>query len=151
MNLVLEITFLLLRSDSSALCLPRSSCSPQSQIAKSVYRSSPRFISNISMQANILPVIVTNHTVTLAAELVIKAKPPKVSENCWPFLQNNGTRLVGQCAISHPVQSTPTISVTPFELPTNTMGELFTPQKNVAFESKEKDHFDLLESPVSRR
>ncbi|KAH7884009.1 UPF0052-domain-containing protein [Phlebopus sp. FC_14] len=57
--------------------------------AQIFFRSLPSaiflFASITNSQANILPVIVTNHTVTIAAEL------------------ENGSRLVGQCEISHPV------------------------------------------------
>ncbi|KAI0029064.1 UPF0052-domain-containing protein [Vararia minispora EC-137] len=58
--------------------------------AQGFFRSLPSaiflFSSVTNSQANIVPVIVTNHTVTIAAEL------------------NDGQRLVGQCEISHPVQ-----------------------------------------------
>ncbi|KAI6022574.1 hypothetical protein EDC04DRAFT_3117743 [Pisolithus marmoratus] len=57
--------------------------------AQMFFRSLPSaiflFSSITNSQANILPVIVTNHTVTIATEL------------------ENGSRLVGQCEISHPV------------------------------------------------
>ncbi|TFK30654.1 UPF0052-domain-containing protein [Coprinopsis marcescibilis] len=57
--------------------------------AQHFFRSLPSaiflFSSITNSQAHILPVIVTNHTVTLAAEL------------------ENGQRIVGQCEISHPV------------------------------------------------
>ncbi|KAF9242348.1 hypothetical protein BU15DRAFT_24361, partial [Melanogaster broomeanus] len=57
--------------------------------AQIFFRSLPSaiflFASITNSQANILPIIVTNHTVTIAAEL------------------ENGSRLVGQCEISHPV------------------------------------------------
>lgn len=69
--------------------------------AQEFFRSLPSaiflFSSITNSQATILPVIVTNHTVTIAAEL------------------DDGTRLVGQCEISHPVRrspSDPTISIT---------------------------------------
>lgn len=50
-------------------------------------------------QADILPVLVTNHTVTIAAEL------------------SNGQTLVGQCEISHP---SPSSIPSPIVKPTNT-------------------------------
>ncbi|KAJ7151642.1 hypothetical protein C8R46DRAFT_1304209 [Mycena filopes] len=59
--------------------------------AQHFFRSLPAsiflFSSITNSGANILPVIVTNHTVTVAAEL------------------ENGEKLVGQCEISHPVPS----------------------------------------------
>ncbi|KAI6137049.1 hypothetical protein F5141DRAFT_994760 [Pisolithus sp. B1] len=61
--------------------------------AQMFFRSLPSaiflFSSITNSQANILPVIVTNHTVTIAAEL------------------ENGSRLVRQCEISHPVNPSP--------------------------------------------
>ncbi|KAJ3825917.1 hypothetical protein F5880DRAFT_1622475 [Lentinula raphanica] len=67
--------------------------------AQGFFRSLPSaiflFSSITNSQANILPVIVTNHTVTIAAEM------------------ENGERIVGQCDISHPVATAqaPTINV----------------------------------------
>ncbi|KAH6917168.1 hypothetical protein BKA70DRAFT_1367687 [Coprinopsis sp. MPI-PUGE-AT-0042] len=59
--------------------------------AQNFFRSLPSaiflFSSITNSQAHILPVIITNHIVTLAAEL------------------EDGQRLVGQCEISHPVPS----------------------------------------------
>lgn len=92
------------------------------------------FSSITSSQANILPVIVTNHTVTIAAEL------------------ENGSKLVGQCEISHPVgHSTPES----FEQIQNSgeddddssldgisedgMGEVLPQRQNVKFSQQEKD------------
>ncbi|KAF8876811.1 hypothetical protein CPB85DRAFT_1378560 [Mucidula mucida] len=64
--------------------------------AQGFFRSLPSavflFSSITNSQANILPVIVTNHTVTIAAEL------------------ENGERLVGQCEISHPVSGPSVVS-----------------------------------------
>ncbi|GJE94182.1 hypothetical protein PsYK624_103500 [Phanerochaete sordida] len=65
--------------------------------AQEFFRSLPSaiflFSSITNSQATILPAIVTNHTVTIAAEL------------------EDGSRLVGQCEISHPVRRDPVISV----------------------------------------
>ncbi|KAF8519208.1 hypothetical protein JB92DRAFT_2900010 [Gautieria morchelliformis] len=65
--------------------------------AQGFFRSLPSaifFFSSITnSQANILPVVVTNHTVTIAAELA------------------DSSTLVGQCEISHPVK--PVVSVSP--------------------------------------
>lgn len=65
--------------------------------AQMFFRSLPSaiflFSSITNSQATILPVIVTNHTVTLAAEL------------------ENGTNILGQCEISHPVPRAPTIAL----------------------------------------
>ncbi|KAJ7785650.1 hypothetical protein B0H16DRAFT_1753437 [Mycena metata] len=61
--------------------------------AQHFFRSLPAsiflFSSITNSGANILPVIVTNHTVTIAVEL------------------ENGEKLVGQCEISHPVAAPP--------------------------------------------
>ncbi|KAG0703043.1 UPF0052-domain-containing protein [Suillus ampliporus] len=60
--------------------------------AQGFFRSLPSaiflFSTITNSQANILPVIVTNHITTIAAEL------------------ENGTKLLGQCEISHPVAPT---------------------------------------------
>jgi hypothetical protein len=59
------------------------------QSSRSSFSSASYDISIDMVQASILPVIVTNHTVTIAAQL------------------ENSTTLVGQCEISHPVSSGP--------------------------------------------
>ncbi|KAF9457476.1 UPF0052-domain-containing protein [Collybia nuda] len=107
--------------------------------AQGFFRSLPSaiflFSSITNSQANILPVIVTNHTVTIAAEL------------------EDGRRLVGQCEISHPVsqEATPEITVSDPFSPVDGMGEVITPQRqNVMFEPKSKGDYEQLGSRISR-
>ncbi|KAH8101525.1 UPF0052-domain-containing protein [Cristinia sonorae] len=104
--------------------------------ATEFFRSLPSaiflFSSITNSQANILPVIVTNHTVTIAAEL------------------EDGTKLVGQCEISHPVRSSVadlSISVEPTRDALD--GNVGRPA-NVLFESTGKDDYEPLESRISR-
>ncbi|TFK76650.1 UPF0052-domain-containing protein [Pluteus cervinus] len=105
--------------------------------AQGFFRSLPSaiflFSSITNSQANIAPVIVTNHTVTIAAELA------------------NGERLVGQCEISHPVQQ-PTFIADPPEpwSPVDGIGEVILPVQNVKFESSNKDEYVPLRSPIQR-
>jgi len=104
--------------------------------AQGFFRSLPSaiflFSSITGSQANILPVIVTNHTVTIAAELV------------------NGGKLVGQCEISHPVQPPDiSINVEPMS-PLDGMGTASCQQQNALFEQQSKDDWDALPSPISR-
>ncbi|EIM91900.1 UPF0052-domain-containing protein [Stereum hirsutum FP-91666 SS1] len=114
------------------------------------------FSSITSSQANILPVIVTNHIVTIAAEL------------------NNGAKLIGQCEISHPV---PRITFNPEEVtrtdhtggenteddfdvmsPTGDAdgdggeGSILPRNQNVMFSATSKDNHEEeeLEAPISR-
>jgi 2-phospho-L-lactate transferase/gluconeogenesis factor (CofD/UPF0052 family) len=102
--------------------------------AQDFFRSLPSaiflFASITSSQATILPVIVTSHTVTIAAEL------------------ENGARLVGQCEISHPVRPSaqntsfivPTTISPPPESPTDGMGgTIAAGSRNVLFEQSGKD------------
>ncbi|KAJ7356698.1 hypothetical protein DFH08DRAFT_849752 [Mycena albidolilacea] len=109
--------------------------------AQGFFRSLPAsiflFSSITNSQANILPVIVTNHTVTIAAEL------------------ENGEKLVGQCEISHPVpaQSSdgPNITVSDALSPVDGMGLGKTMQrKNVMFEQGAKDEYQPLGARISR-
>ncbi|EPQ61135.1 UPF0052-domain-containing protein [Gloeophyllum trabeum ATCC 11539] len=101
--------------------------------AQEFFRSLPSaiflFSSITNSQANILPVIITNHTVTIAAEL------------------ENGDKIVGQCNISHPVSSSaPSINVTDSD-PTSPV--VAHPQ-NVMFRADSKDDWSALESRISR-
>ncbi|KAJ7239010.1 hypothetical protein B0H12DRAFT_1136546 [Mycena haematopus] len=109
--------------------------------AQGFFRSLPAsiflFSSITNSQANILPVIVTNHTVTIAAEL------------------ENGEKLVGQCEISHPVpaQSSdgpPNITVSDALSPVDGMGETISQRKNVMFEQGTKDQYQPLGARISR-
>ncbi|KAF5377313.1 hypothetical protein D9615_006412 [Tricholomella constricta] len=109
--------------------------------AQGFFRSLPSaiflFSSITNSQANILPVIVTNHTVTIAAEL------------------ENGSRLVGQCEISHPVAQNPapvdiTISESDPYSPVDGMGECIAPPQNMMFEAASKAEYEALGSWISR-
>ncbi|TFK40941.1 hypothetical protein BDQ12DRAFT_600212 [Crucibulum laeve] len=108
--------------------------------AQGIFRSLPSaiflFSSITGSQANILPAIVTNHTVTIAAEL------------------EDGAKLVGQCEISHPVpQTLPSINITTSEdamSPTDGMGEFISQPQNVMFASTSKGEYESLSSRISR-
>ncbi|KAI0932876.1 hypothetical protein AcW1_000131 [Taiwanofungus camphoratus] len=99
--------------------------------AQTFFRSLPSaiflFSSITNSQANILPVIVTNHTVTIAAEL------------------ENGGRLVGQCEISHPVRSAPSISITGAS-----EDGMISPLRNVMFQSESKGEYEPLTARIIR-
>ncbi|KAF8640967.1 hypothetical protein AX17_000613 [Amanita inopinata Kibby_2008] len=103
--------------------------------AQGFFRSLPSaiflFSSITNSQATILPAIVTNHTVTIAAEL------------------NNGERLVGQCEISHPVsqKTAPLINLTESS---DGMDNTPTQHQNILFQSTYKSSQDALPSPISR-
>ncbi|RDB28608.1 hypothetical protein Hypma_015051 [Hypsizygus marmoreus] len=108
--------------------------------AQGFFRSLPSaiflFSSITNSQASILPVIVTNHTVTIAAEL------------------EDGRRLVGQCEISHPVpQDLPGINITvsdhPYS-PVEGVGEVIPQPQNVMFEAGTKADYEPLGSRISR-
>ncbi|CAA7271408.1 unnamed protein product [Cyclocybe aegerita] len=108
--------------------------------AQNFFRSLPSaiflFSSITNSQAHILPVIVTNHTVTIAAEL------------------EDGQKLVGQCEISHPVVPTElAFQVGEEEEPTSPidgLGEVIAPRQNVMFESLAKGTHEPLPSRISR-
>ncbi|KAJ7171747.1 UPF0052-domain-containing protein [Mycena crocata] len=105
--------------------------------AQGFFRSLPAsiflFSSITNSQANILPVIVTNHTVTIAAEL------------------DNGEKLVGQCEISHPVPSSDlgTTVSEPFS-PVDGMGATISQRKNVMFEQQAKGEYEALGARITR-
>ncbi|KAJ6569557.1 UPF0052-domain-containing protein [Mycena capillaripes] len=109
--------------------------------AQGFFRSLPAsvflFSSITNSQANILPVIVTNHTVTIAAEL------------------DNGEKLVGQCEISHPVpvqhnSEGVNITVSDGFSPVDGMGEMISQRKNVMFEQQAKGEYQPLGARISR-
>ncbi|KAF7319833.1 hypothetical protein MKEN_00766400 [Mycena kentingensis (nom. inval.)] len=110
--------------------------------AQGFFRSLPAsiflFSSITNSQANILPVIVTNHTVTIAAEL------------------ENGEKLVGQCEISHPVPALDTPGVVSAPLvsdalsPVDGMGEAISQRRNVLFEQAAKDAYQPLAARIAR-
>ncbi|KAI0089871.1 UPF0052-domain-containing protein [Irpex rosettiformis] len=116
--------------------------------AQEFFRSLPSaiflFSSITNSQASILPVIVTNHTVTIAAEL------------------EDGSRLVGQCEISHPIlqPSGPSITfdneeendgieASNSEDDDDLDGTINKPQ-NVLFEATKKDEYHPLDSKIAR-
>ncbi|KAF9015389.1 hypothetical protein BDQ17DRAFT_1536058 [Cyathus striatus] len=108
--------------------------------AHGFFRSLPSaiflFSSITNSQANILPVIVTSHTVTIAAEL------------------ENGERLVGQCEISHPVARTiNTIDIMISQEPTSPTEGLdgfLSLGQNYMFEHSSKDEYESLSSRINR-
>ncbi|KAF8845557.1 UPF0052-domain-containing protein [Paxillus ammoniavirescens] len=112
--------------------------------AQIFFRSLPSaiflFASITNSQANILPIIVTNHTVTIAAEL------------------ENGSKLVGQCEISHPVNPSSSFGedeADPPELevfsPLDGMGESIPHRSNVMYSQIDKDRgHEPLKAKISR-
>jgi len=91
------------------------------------------FSSITTSQANILPVLVTNHTVTIAVEL------------------ENARKIVGQCNISHPADSGSSFTFTlePTS-PIDGIEEATTARRqNIAF-SKDADDEMPLESRINR-
>ncbi|OJT11583.1 hypothetical protein TRAPUB_11892 [Trametes pubescens] len=107
--------------------------------AQAFFRSLPSaiflFSSITNSQANILPVIVTNHTVTIAAEL------------------ENGERLVGQCEISHPVRQELRIDVSTESGPSSPVDPLdgtLPRSRNVMFQSEGKHQYEALGAPITR-
>lgn len=71
-------------------------------------------------------------------------------------LQEDGTKLVGQCEISHPVRSTASgLSITVdgqdnLVSPIDDLGESVGRPNNVLFESAKKDEYEPLESRIAR-
>ncbi|KAJ6573934.1 UPF0052-domain-containing protein [Mycena vulgaris] len=108
--------------------------------AQGFFRSLPAsiflFSSITNSQANILPVIVTNHTVTIAVEL------------------DNGEKLVGQCEISHPVPTQASdsrnITISDALSPVDGMGETISQRRNVMFQQQAKGEYQALGSRISR-
>ncbi|KAJ6501425.1 UPF0052-domain-containing protein [Mycena vitilis] len=104
--------------------------------AQGFFRSLPAsiflFSSITNSQANILPVIVTNHTVTIAAEL------------------DNGEKLVGQCEISHPVPVQGTAGSADAMSPADGMGETIVQRRNVMFDQATKGEYQPLGARISR-
>ncbi|KAI0292244.1 UPF0052-domain-containing protein [Multifurca ochricompacta] len=106
--------------------------------AQAFFRSLPSaiflFSSITNSHANIVPVITTNHTVTIAAELM------------------DETQLVGQCEISHPVARSPSyedefMSSFSFDTISPTVN---SQTKNVHFDAEGKDSYERLRAPISR-
>ncbi|KAK2461746.1 hypothetical protein APHAL10511_006209 [Amanita phalloides] len=92
------------------------------------------FSSITHSQASILPVIITNHTATIAAEL------------------EDGERLVGQCEISHPVSQQSFLSgfTQSVSGSIDGMGETLAQPQNIIFDSTAKNIQISLPSPISR-
>ncbi|KAE9397682.1 UPF0052-domain-containing protein [Gymnopus androsaceus JB14] len=101
--------------------------------AQGFFRSLPSaiflFSSITNSQANILPVIVTNHTVTIAVEL------------------EDGERIIGQCDISHPVAQIPEINL---EDSNEEWSPLENHQQNVLFQAEGKKDYKPLSSRIHR-
>lgn len=121
--------------------------------AQGFFRSLPSaiflFSSITNSQANILPVVVTNHTVTIAAELVSALAVCVNSHLTCHRGQDNGERLVGQCEISHPVAPVaPSINFSEADLWSPEDG-LETQRQNVMFEPQGKDSYEPLPSRIS--
>ena len=125
--------------------------------AQGFFRSLPSaiflFSSITNSQANILPVIVTNHTVTIAAELVrlhIRIGEPSRA-NHPP--KDNGEKLVGQCEISHPVPGVSTVvgSSSSFAEPDPYGSPVETQRQNVMFEPEGKSTYEALASRISSK
>ncbi|KAF9471303.1 UPF0052-domain-containing protein [Pholiota conissans] len=108
--------------------------------AQGFFRSLPSaiflFSSITNSQAHILPVIVTNHTVTIAAELA------------------DGERLVGQCEISHPMPLDSPSEVIDEETPVSPVDGLVefesSPRQNMLFESVSKGSYEPLPAHIQR-
>ncbi|KIM51678.1 hypothetical protein SCLCIDRAFT_142755 [Scleroderma citrinum Foug A] len=112
--------------------------------AQMFFRSLPSaiflFASITNSQANILPVIITNHTVTIAAEL------------------ENGSRLVGQCEISHPLNQPSSFEEDLDEQitgsicsPVDDMGGTIPHRSNVMYSQADKDlGYEPLKSRICR-
>jgi hypothetical protein len=80
-----------------------------------------------------MPVIATNHTVTIAAELA------------------DETHLVGQCEISHPVARPPSDEDDDeSSLTFDTISPTMSAQTNVLFEATSKDSYEKLRAPIRR-
>ncbi|KAI5120218.1 hypothetical protein M0805_000033 [Coniferiporia weirii] len=116
--------------------------------ARIFFRSLPSaiflFSSITNSQANIIPALVTNHTVTIAAEL------------------ESGRNLVGQCNISHPMQSETSFSFSlALSSPIDELGEVDTSNvntdptgesqtRNLSFSKAKEGQEEPLDSRISR-
>ncbi|KIM19946.1 hypothetical protein M408DRAFT_334208 [Serendipita vermifera MAFF 305830] len=101
---------------------------------QSFFRSLPsaifQFSSITGSQGTILPVLVTNHTVTIAAEL------------------QNGKKIIGQCNISHPVNISDDLTAETLEGLED--DEPSTSPLNVGFEKTGHDTSQALEANIDR-
>lgn len=136
---------------------PPSSCSPPlPTVTYAALSPFPhvRALMSTRRQANIVPVIATNHTVTIAAELVSMILLCMVFRFHIFSPQTNGTHLVGQCEISHPVVRPLSLegedeymSSLSFDTISPTVS---TQSQNVLFGADSKDSYEKLRSPISR-
>lgn len=97
--------------------------------------------------------IVTNHTVTIAAELVSALYKPHDLPH-QSSVKANKAKIVGQCEISHPVHTAPVINI--FDGGSgqddpDPMGRLLVQKKNVLFEADGKEVAVDLPSPISSK
>lgn len=98
--------------------------------------------------------IVTNHTVTIAAELVSLSRSVGERHDLACYHQENGQRLVGQCEISHPVRSASIrITFDQEELlsPVDDLDGTVPKPSNVLFEAAGKDEYEPLDARISRK
>jgi hypothetical protein len=99
-------------------------------------------------------VIVTNHTVTIAAELVNRISVSFRERRLKVFFKEDGSKLVGQCEISHPLQqelAPITFTLSDPSSPVDGMGEVISQGHNVMFEQGAKSEYHALESRIFRR
>lgn len=95
--------------------------------------------------------MITNHTVTIAAELVSGFSTCLIRAESTP-LQEDGQRIVGQCEISHPV-SGQLISEGGAVFATEDvdgMGDTPAKAQNVMFEARSKNSHSSLPSRITR-
>lgn len=102
--------------------------------------------------------IVTNHTVTIAAELVSYDAISNFSMGanipCYLCHQHDGQKLVGQCEISHPVPADVPAEIPDEEAPISPvdgLGEFTSPRQNMLFESVSKGSYEPLPSRIQRK
>jgi hypothetical protein len=98
---------------------------------------------------------VTNHTVTIAAELVsfssLVGTVMRTFTMMLLFKKENGEKLVGQCEISHPVRTLSSTDVTPERdrySPFDGMGEVISQRNNVMFNPHAKDEHEPLPARI---
>jgi hypothetical protein len=105
---------------------------------------------------------VTNHTVTIAAELVSLFSKLTIIPgiiNIFLLAKENGEKLVGQCEISHPVSvqiTTPSISINGDSGPISPVDDdgldrALCHRQNVMFEPQAKNQYDSLTSRILSR
>lgn len=96
----------------------------------------------------------TNHTVTIAAELV-SSFSLLYSFGLKPIIliqKENGEKLVGQCEISHPVgtsRSTDVTSESSLHSPVDGMGEAISQRNNVMYNPHAMDEHEPLPARIN--